>query len=64
MATSPPLSHSSQEKARCQGWIEYFEKVSVEYSSGVVRVVCCIPGVCCLCAGDCWLQEGAVRSLH
>ena len=57
MAASPSLSHSSQEKAARQGMIEYWEKVSVECSSGVVRVVCCIPGVCCLCAGDCCRQE-------
>ena len=53
MAASPSLSPSSQNKARRQGWIENCERVSAECSSGVVRVVHCIPGVWSLCAGDC-----------
>ena len=53
MATSPSLSHSSQDKARRQRWIEEFQEVSDECGSGVVRVVQeaqSIPGVCSLCA--------------
>ena len=67
MAVSPPLSHSSQEKAEQQGRIEDFQEVSDECSSGVVRVVQeaqSIPGVCSLCAGDRWLSEGVGLSLH
>ena len=50
MAASPSLSPSSQEKAEWQGEIEYWERVSAECSSGVVRVVQSIPGVWSLCA--------------
>ena len=53
MAASPSLSHSSQDKAENQGKIEYWQGVSDECSSGVVRVVQeaqSIPGVCSLCA--------------
>ena len=53
MAASPSLSHSSQDKAEEQGWIEYWQGVSDECGSGVVRVVQeaqSIPGVCSLCA--------------
>ena len=49
------LSHSSQDKAVVQGWIEAHQRVSDECSSGVVRVVHeahSIPGVCSLCAED------------
>ena len=49
------LSHSSQDKAWAQEWIEAYQHVSDECSSGVVRVVHeahSIPGVCSLCAGD------------
>ena len=53
MAASPSLSHSSQGKAERQGLIQYYQKVSDECGSGVVRVVQeaqSIPGVCSLCA--------------
>ena len=49
------LSHSSQSKAQAQGRIEFYQQVSDECSSGVVRVVHeahSIPGVCSLCADD------------
>ncbi len=52
MAASPSLSPSSQDKAKCLRLIELNERVSAECSSGVVRVVQSIPGVCCLCAGQ------------
>ena len=42
-------------QGRAQGLIEYYQRVSDECSSGVVRVVHeahSIPGVCSLCAGD------------
>ena len=47
------LSLSSQEKAERQRVIKYFEEVSDECSSGMMRVVHVahsIPGVCSLCA--------------
>ena len=53
MAASPSLSHSSQDKARRQGGIQFNQWVSDECGSGVVRVVQeaqSIPGVCSLCA--------------
>ena len=53
MAASPSLSHSSQDKAGRQGWIQIEQGVSDECGSGVVRVVQeaqSIPGVCSLCA--------------
>ena len=54
MAVSPSLSHFSQKKASSQWWIELYQKVSDECSSGVVRW-CMRPrplsGVCYLCAG-------------
>ncbi len=55
MSASPSLSHSSQDKERCQNHIKIFEEVSDECSSGVMRVVHVdhsIPGVCSLYAGD------------
>ena len=55
MAVSPSLSHFSQEKAARQGMIEYYQEVSDECSSGVVRWCMRprpLPGVCYLCAGD------------
>ena len=39
MVASPSLSHSSQNKAWSQGEIEYYQGVSDECGSGVVRVV-------------------------
>ncbi len=54
MSASPSLSHSSQDKELCQKEIKYYEKVSDECSSGVMRVVHVdhsIPGVCSLYAG-------------
>ena len=53
MVASPSLSHSSQDKAEKQRWIQLEQKVSDECGSGVVRVVQeaqSIPGVCSLCA--------------
>ena len=53
MAASPSLSHSSQDKAERQRGIQYYQEVSDECGSGVVRVVQeaqSIPGVCSLCA--------------
>ena len=53
MAASPSLSHSSQNKAGKQRWIQSDQWVSDECGSGVVRVVQeaqSIPGVCSLCA--------------
>ena len=53
MAASPSLSHSSQDKAGKQRWIQHYQEVSDECGSGVVRVVQeaqSIPGVCSLCA--------------
>ena len=67
MAASPSLSHSSQDKAREQRAIEWWQGVSDECGSGVVRVVQeaqSIPGVCSLCAGDREVAEGAPGSLH
>ena len=55
MVVSPSLSHSSQRKAFCQREIEYYEQVSDECSSGVMRawhVAQSIPDVCSMCAGD------------
>ena len=60
MAASPSLSHSSQDKAGLQRGIEYYQGVSDECGSGVVRVVqeaLPIPGVCSLCVGDSQLSE-------
>ena len=37
MAASPSLSHSSQDKARRQRWIQWCQGVSDECGSGVVR---------------------------
>ena len=54
MAVSPSLSHFSQEKEWRQGYIEAWQKVSDECSSGVVRWCMRprpLPGVCYLCAG-------------
>ena len=42
MAASPSLFISSQEVAYDQSNIEYYEEVSVECSSGVVRVWPCL----------------------
>ena len=42
MAASPSLFISSQEVASCQSDIEEYEEVSVECSSGVVRVWPCL----------------------
>ena len=42
MATSPSLLISSQSMASDQSRIEMFEEVSVECSSGVVRVWPCL----------------------
>ena len=42
MAASPSLLISSQSVASYQSDIEYFEEVSVECSSGVVRVWPCL----------------------
>ena len=42
LATSPSLFISSQRVASCQSDIEMYEKVSVECSSGVVRVWPCL----------------------
>ena len=42
MANSPSLFISSQEVASCQSDIEKYEEVSVECSSGVVRVWPCL----------------------
>ena len=42
MAASPSLFISSQLVARCQRNIEDYEEVSVECSSGVVRVWPCL----------------------
>ena len=42
MAASPSLFISSQEVARRQSRIEKYEEVSVECSSGVVRVWPCL----------------------
>ena len=67
MAASPSLSHSSQDKAEWQWWIQYEQGVSDECGSGVVRVVQeaqSIPGVCSLCAGDRGVSEAAPGSLH
>ena len=67
MAASPSLSHSSQDKAERQRWIQHHQEVSDECGSGVVRVVQeaqSIPGVCSLCAGDREVSEGAPGSLH
>ena len=67
MAASPSLSHSSQDKALKQWEIEWWQKVSDECGSGVVRVVQeaqSIPGVCSLCAADRGVAEGAPGSLH
>ena len=67
MAASPSLSHSSQDKAKLQGYIETQQEVSDECGSGVVRVVQeaqSIPGVCSLCAGDSQLSESPAGSLH
>ena len=53
MAVSPSLSHFSQEKKLRQGRIEYYQEVSDECSSGVVRWCMRprpLPGVCYLCA--------------
>ena len=67
MAASPSLSHSSQDKAVRQRRIEFWQGVSDECGSGVVRVVQeaqSIPGVCSLCAVDRGVSEGAPGSLH
>ena len=67
MAASPSLSHSSQDKAGKQGWIQRLQGVSDECDSGVVRVVQeaqSIPGVCSLCAADRDVSEVAPGSLH
>ena len=67
MAASPSLSHSSQDKAKWQGFIESYQRVSDECGSGVVRVVQeaqSIPGVCSLCAGDSQVAECPAGSLH
>ena len=56
MVVSPSLSHSSQRKAGSQRVIEYYEQVSDECSSGVMRawhVAQSIPSVCSMCAGHC-----------
>ena len=56
MVVSPSLSHSSQDKAFYQRWIEFREQVSDECSSGVMRawhVAQSIPSVCSMCAEDC-----------
>ena len=56
MVVSPSLSHSSQWKAGSQGYIEDWEQVSDECSSGVMRawhVAQSIPSVYSMCAEDC-----------
>ena len=56
MVVSPSLSHSSQLKAVGQRYIESYEQVSDECSSGVMRawhVAQSIPSVCSMCAVDC-----------
>ena len=53
MAVSLSLSHFSQDKAEWQEDIEYYQGVSDECSSGVVRWCMRprpLPGVCYLCA--------------
>ena len=55
MVVSPSLSHSSQVKASYQSYIEDWEQVSDECSSGMMRawhVAQSIPDVCSMCAGD------------
>ena len=55
MAVSPSLSHFSQKKKSSQRNIEFYQKVSDECSSGVVRWCMRprpLPGVCYLCAVD------------
>ena len=55
MAVSPSLSHFSQVEAVNQRIIEFYQNVSDECSSGVVRWCMRprpLPGMCYLCAGD------------
>ena len=55
MAVSPSLSHFSQAKRMRQRWIESYQNVSDECSSGVVRWCMRprpLPGLCYLCAED------------